>query len=70
MILPYLKEGSNKSTQRVVNFLGLNYSDYYQDGEFSDTMNITADNFPSISQRRRRVVEGTYLSPSSLHSKE
>ena len=69
MILPYLKEGSNKSTQRVVNFLGLNYSDYYQDGEFSDTMNITADNFPSISQRRRRVVEGTYLSPSSLHSK-
>lgn len=69
MFMPYLREGASKSTQRIINFLGLNYSEQYQDGEFSDTRNVTADNFPTISQRRKRVKEGSYLNPSSLHSK-
>lgn len=69
MFLPYLKEGTSKSTQRVINFLGLNYSEQFQDGEFSDTKNVTADNFPTISQRRKRVKEGQYIAPSSLYAK-
>lgn len=69
MFMPYLRETASKSTQRIINFLGLNYSEQYQDGEFSDTKNVTADNFPTISQRRLRVKEGSYLNPSSLYSK-
>lgn len=69
MRLPYLENASNQSKQRIINFLGLNYGCQTMDGEMSDTLNITTDDFPYISQRKPRVKESTYISPTTLFSK-
>lgn len=69
MIYPYLNEVTTQNKQRIINFLGVNYSENFQNGEFSQTENVTTDNYPCISQRPKRVKEGTFISPSSLYSK-
>lgn len=69
MRLPYLDNVSSQNQRRIVNFLGLNYGCQTQDGEMSETKNVTTDNFPCITQRKKRVKEGGYISPTSLFAK-
>lgn len=69
MRLPYLENAVEQSKKRIINFLGLNYGTETKEGEFSETKNISTDQFPYISQRRGRTREGSYIAPTTLFSK-
>lgn len=69
MRLPYLENASNRSKQRIINFMGINYGSQTKDGEMASTLNLTTDDFPHISQRKPRAKEATYVSPTTLFSK-
>lgn len=69
MILPYLSETENTSKKYTVLFRGLNYGEGTQDGEFSETHNLSTDKYPYITQRAYRMQEGKYISPTTLHAK-
>lgn len=69
MHLPYLKPVQSKSRQRILNFLGLNYSSQFTDGEMSDSMNITTDKFPYIAQRKGRTKVSTHEGATTLYAK-
>lgn len=68
-MFPYLQEVSNPSKKYTVNFRGINYGEGTQDGEFADTLNLSTDQYPCITQRAARIKDGEYTSPSTLHSK-
>ena len=68
-MFPYLQEVSNPSKKYTVNFRGINYGEGTQDGEFADTLNLSTDQYPCITQRAARIKDGEYASPSTLHSK-
>lgn len=68
-MLPYLQEIGNPSKKYTVAFKGINYGEGTQDGEFAETQNLSTDQYPCISQRAERVMEGKYTLPSTLHSK-
>ena len=68
-MFPYLQEVSNPSKKYTVNFRGINYGEGTQDGEFADTLNLSTDQYPCITQRAARIMDGEYASPSTLHSK-
>lgn len=70
MLLPYLTETTNPSKKYVVAFKGINYGEGWQEGEFSDTENLSTEKYPCISQRAARVKVGAYTAPTTLHSKE
>lgn len=69
MKLPRLEENLSISRQSIINFRGINYSSLTNDGEFEDTLNLSTDSYPSISQRKKRLEVSTYTSPTTLFSK-
>ncbi len=69
MLLPYLSEVQNTSKKYSVLFRGINYGEGTQEGEFSETYNISTDNYPCITQRRERIKEEQYTNPTTLHAK-
>lgn len=52
-----------------MSFRGINYGEGTQDGEFSQTYNLSTDQYPCITQRAARVEAGKYIKPTTLHSK-
>ena len=68
-MLPYLQEVQNPSKKYSVLFRGINYGEGTQDGEFADTYNLSTDQYPCITQRAARIMEGKYILPSTLHAK-
>ena len=68
-MLPYLTEVQNPSKKYSVVFRGINYGEGTQDGEFSETYNLSTDQYPCITQRAARVEAGKYVKPTTLHSK-
>lgn len=71
MPLPYLSEVQNSSKKYTVMFRGLNYGEGTQDGEFAETLNLSTDLYPCITQRAKRieVLNPKYENPTTLHSK-
>ena len=69
-MLPYLTETPNPSKKYNVTFRGLNMGEGAQDGEFSETYNLSSDKYPCITQRAERVECGTYENPNTIHNKE
>ena len=69
-VLPFLKADGNRSEKYIVSFRGLNYTDGYTDGEFSDCKNLSSERYPCITPRRKRVMVGRYESPTTLHAKD
>ena len=70
MKLPYMKSGSGKTKKYVVSFGGINYGESYKDGDFADTMNVSSELYPCISQRAARIKEGEYENPTALGAKD
>jgi hypothetical protein len=68
-MLPYLSEVQNASKKYTVAFRGLNYGEGTQDGEFSETHNLSTDLYPCITQRAKRIKVKDYEEPTTLHSK-
>ena len=69
MRLPRLEENSNVSRQSIINFRGLNYSCRTNDGEFEDCLNLSTDDYPCLSQRKKRQELSSYTNPTTLFSK-
>lgn len=55
MLLPQLSGGAN-SRQFVQNFGGMNHNKRGNTGELYDVMNMTCDNYPILSTRKKRAV--------------
>ena len=68
-MLPYLQEVQNASKKYSVAFRGLNYGEGAQDGEFAETLNLSTDQFPCITQSAARIEAGKYQNPTALHAK-
>lgn len=68
-MLPYLSEVQSPSKKYSIVFRGLNYGEGTQDGEFSDTYNISTDLYPCITQRAARVQVGKYEGATDIHAK-
>lgn len=69
MLLPYLSEVQNASKKYSVAFRGINYAEATQDGEFSDTHNISTDLYPCITPSALKLKEKQYTSPTDIHAK-
>lgn len=69
MLLPYLRNVKNKSKKYSTVFRGLNYGEGTQDGEFAETLNLSTDLYPCITQRAGRIKTGQYTKPTALHAK-
>lgn len=64
-----MTEQTSAAKQYVMQFLGINTSAFFQEGELSDCTNISSALYPNISQRYDRVRLQTYTAPTALHAK-
>lgn len=70
-MLPILNSSAaQRSKKYTVAFKGLCYGEGHQDGEFSETENISTALYPCLSQRFARQQERSYSAPTSMHTKE
>ena len=69
-MLPILNGDNGNSKKYVVSFRGLNLGEAYQEGEFSDCLNLSSALSPCLSQRYAREEEAAYVGPSTLHAKD
>ena len=69
-MLPYLNPIKTATKKYVVAFRGLNMGEGWQDGELSESVNLSSEKFPCISQRAAREVVGEYLTPTTIHAKD
>lgn len=49
--------------EKIIEFKGLNKRSYFEEGEMSDTYNLTLDDYPLLSVRKRRA---TYRKPDEV----
>lgn len=68
-MLPYLSVVKRPTKKYTVAFKGINYGEGTQDGEFSETHNLSTDQYPCITQRAARVKVKDYKKPTTLHPK-
>lgn len=69
MYLPQLQTELQRTTQKTVEFKGINYTNMAQDGEMRDSLNISTDNYPTLSPRKARtVVQDSLTSPTDIFS--
>lgn len=61
MYLPSLKYAEQKTKQQIVEFLGINFSDNFTDGNFSACRNLSTRRYPYLSTRLRRQHLSSYF---------
>jgi len=69
-MLPYLKTGNENTRQYTVAFRGLNWGQDWAEGELSHCENLSAAQFPCLSQRPPRREAGCYPEPGGLIAKD
>lgn len=69
-MLPILREIKQNTKKYVVRFGELNLSENYQDGDFSNTSNVSSHLFPCLTQRYKRNIDGVYEEPQAVYSKD
>lgn len=67
--VPMMKYSARTATQQMVAFGGLRYGRGGSDGEFSQTLNLSARRYPALSQRRGRELEETHKAAAALFAK-
>lgn len=67
-MLPILREIKQNTKKYVVRFGELNLSENYQDGDFSNTSNVSSHLFPCLTQRYKRNIDGVYEEPQAVFS--
>lgn len=65
-MLPTLPVKATKRAVDTVAFLGLNRTDNTQDGEMRDMQNLSAEQFPTLTQRQMRTELEGYTDPTDL----
>ena len=69
-MLPYLNPIKTATKKYVVAFRGLNLGEGWQDGELLESVNLSSEKFPCISQCAAREVVGAYTAPTTIHAKD
>lgn len=67
-MLPILREIKQNTKKYVVRFGELNLSENYQDGDFSNTSNVSSHLFPCLTQRYKRNIDGVHEEPQAVFS--
>lgn len=67
--VPYMQYSARKSTQQIVTFGGLRYGRGGNDGDFSQTRNLSSRQFPALSQRRGRKLFQSYDHATALYAR-
>lgn len=68
MRLPNMKHNVVKKQKYVINFGGINRCSSYNEGELQDSLNLSSDLLPYISQRGQRKRLGEFESPTAIHA--
>lgn len=69
MQLPRMPNSFRKSRARTVQFLGVNLTENFQDGEMSDCKNLSTLQYPTLSQRKGRAeIPGGYDSVTDMYT--
>lgn len=67
--LPYMPYTANKTEQQIIQFGGVEYGKSGDNGALSESMNLSARQFPALSQRTDRSVFGTYEKATAIFGK-
>lgn len=70
MHLPYLKSRKQKTEKQTIAFRGINYGEGVNDGQLSDSRNITAERFPCLSPRKARTYAAGYENVTAVYYKD
>jgi hypothetical protein len=55
-----------KNRKEIVAMRGINYSDQIQDGDMTDSLNLSARRYPYITTRKARVKQTSYADATAL----
>ena len=69
MFLPLIPCTSNKVTRQIVQFGTIRYDRNGLEGDFSETLNLSSDQFPALSQRKGRSVYKAYEKATALYAR-
>lgn len=67
--LPYMPYAANKTSQQIIQFSGVRYGRGGGDGELAESMNLSARQFPVLSQRMGRESAGKYTAATAIFGK-
>lgn len=67
--LPYLPYAGSKTQSQIVQFGGIRYGRGGSSGELSNSLNLSARQYPVLSQRMGRELVGSYDSPTAIFGK-
>jgi hypothetical protein len=70
MQLPYWSRTKKKKQEQIIKFAGINYSESANEGEFSETYNISSREYPTISPRQQRQEVEGYNKPTALYVRD
>lgn len=66
MRLPELPYSMGKTRRQITQFLGLNLSENTREGEMTDTLGLTTENYPTLSQRGSWAQLDGYTAPTDV----
>ena len=66
MKLPHIKNSERKASSQITEFKGINLGDGYAEGEFSQMVNMSSRQYPTLSPRMGRGVLETHSEASAL----
>lgn len=70
MKLPFLKNRESPNQSKIIEFKGYNANSVVEEGEMSETWNLSTDEYPCLSPRKpRKMVKDGLTSPTALHGK-
>lgn len=67
--LPYMPYQSSKPQQQIIQFRGIRYGRGGSDGELAESLNLSARQYPALSQRLERAVAGSYAAATAIFGK-
>lgn len=67
MYLPQLPIRKQRYQKQTVSFRGLNYGTGVTDGQLEDSRNLSAEQYPCMTQRKGRANEGDYSSATAAY---
>lgn len=67
--LPYMPYAANKTEQQIIQFGGVEYGRGGGNGSLSESLNLSARQFPALSQRTGREVFGKYTKATAIFGK-
>lgn len=67
--LSYMPYSGSKSQQQIIQFGGIRYGRGGSNGELAESFNLSARQFPALSQRMARAVAGSYTAATAIFGK-